>query len=258
MSIRTTGTMGNIQFSELVSKYDVIIMKHCFPSSDIIEDSGMVDPCSSRQSPENYKAVYRLLRNEFDNYPDKLFIIWTLPPRHRLYEPIEGDKYENAARATAFSNWLLGEYLSESGSHPNIYVWDFRSLVTDPDTGFLEYEYELSHRRPDSHPNKSANNTVGPRFARFIVDSIEAFYTNRCDQQSKNIVFLHHSTGGGIYQYPSQGLPSWFDKINATNLTTYNISEIWYPSEGNMPVHYYRCWLENKESNSVSSLTEVG
>ena len=151
----------------LVQNYDVIIMKHCYPSSSILADAAGEPDFSSRQSIANYKAIYRALRAEFDAHPDKLFIVWTLPPRHRL-----DTDADEAARATQFSQWLKTDFLTEGGSHPNIRVFDFRSIVMDPSTNFLKYEYEKSHTIGDSHPNDAANNVAGPLFAQFIVDAI--------------------------------------------------------------------------------------
>jgi len=234
------------QLSDLVADYDVVIMKHCYPASDVLEDVGGTDPSSPRQCLENYRAIYRLLRDMFDENPDTLFILWTLPPRHRLFEPSDGDKDANAARATAFSNWLKGDFLTEGGSHHNIYVWDFRELVMDPDTNFLRYEYELSQSRSDSHPNKVANNEVGPQFAQFIVDSIADFTGSRPMGQGARIVFLCHSTGQGVYEYSDLGVHAWFDLYNATKRTNHLICKCWYPSDGNMPVNYYRSWLTDR------------
>jgi len=232
------------RFPDLVAKYDVVIMKHCFPSSDILEDIGKADPASPRQSPENHKAIYRLLRNKFDENPGTLFIVWTLPPRNRLFEPSEGGKDANAARATEFSNWLKGNFVNEGGSHPNIFIWDFRGLMVDPDTNFLKYEYESNHNSQDSHPNKLANNEAGPLFSKFIVDSMMSFNGSSEVKREVKIMFLHHSTGLNVYKYPSQGVPAWFTRFNASSNMSYLISHRWYPQAGNMPVHYYRSWLE--------------
>lgn len=237
---------GEPRFSDFVAQYDVVIMKHCFPASDILEDIGKADPTSPRQSLENYKAIYRLLRDMFDKNPNKLFIIWTLPSRHQLFEPPEGHKDENAARATEFSNWLKGDFINEGGSHPNIFIWDFRGLMVDPDTNFLKYEYESGHNSPDSHPNKSANNEAGPQFSKFVVESIMSFYGSSEVRREVKIIFLHHSTGLNVYKYPSQGVPEWFTKFNTSSNMRYLISHKWYPQAGNMPVHYYRSWLEGR------------
>jgi hypothetical protein len=232
-----------IKFSELVQDYNVVIMKHCYPASDVLDDIGLIDPSLTRQSLENYKAIYRLLRNKFDQNPDTLFIIWTLPPRHRLFEPSEGDKDANASRATEFSNWLENDYLAEDGPHPNIYIWDFRGLVIDPNTNFLKYEYELDHNASDSHPNTLANNYAGPRFAQFIVDSIADFYNNNTVGKGVKIVFLHHSTGANVYEYTDLGVPAWIDGYTRSSGVDLSIDSIWYPSDNNMPVHYYHSWL---------------
>ncbi|MFC1944900.1 hypothetical protein ACFLX5_05425 [Chloroflexota bacterium] len=227
---------------EMVENYDVVIVKHCYPASDVLEDIGIVDPSLPRQSLENYREVYRLLREEFDKHPDTLLIVWTLPPQHRLYQPSEGDRNEDAARATLFSNWLKTEFLAERGPHPNIRVWNFRGIDMYPNTNFLKYEYEVSHNRADSHPN-TANNEAGPRFVRFIVDSIVDFVGGIEAGMSAKVVFLHHSTEGNVYEYPELGRTRWFEDYNDAHRTEFKITELWYPSEGNMPVHCYRPWL---------------
>ncbi len=233
-------------FADLVAQYDVVMMKHCFPASDVLEDIGRPEPASPRQSLENYKAIYRLLRNKFDENPERLFILWTLPPRHRLFEPSEGSRDANAARATAFSHWLEGDFLQEGGVHPNINIWDFRRIVMDPATNYLKYEYELAHNSPDSHPNKLANNEAGPGLARFIVGAMAKFYGDSKDGQKVKIIFLHHSTGLNVYRYPVQGIPAWFKKYDTTGRIVHSISHKWYPQAGNMPAHYYHCWLEGR------------
>jgi hypothetical protein len=241
---RRLGVKREPSFANLVSDYDVIVMKHCFPSSDILEDIGQADPSSPRKSLENYKAIYRQLGDLFDQNPNTLFIIWTLPPRHRLFEPLEGSRDENAARATAFSIWLKGDFLKEGSARHNIYIWDFRGLLMDPDTNFLKYEYESSHYDPNSHPNQLANNEVGPRFAQFIIDSISNFTGSETIRKAARIIFLCHSTGRNVYKYTDLGMKAWFARYNASRKTNLSIHKHWYPSDGNMPVHYYRSWIK--------------
>ncbi|MCP4607481.1 MAG: hypothetical protein GY845_02020 [Planctomycetes bacterium] len=231
----------DIPFKDLVAKNDVIIMKHCYPSSDVLEDIGSPDPSSERKSIENYKTVYRLLRAEFEKHPDTIFIVWTPPPLHRL-----ATNSNKAVRATEFSEWLKTDFLTEDDSHPNIYVWDVREILMDSNTNFLKSEYERSHKRADSHPNKKANNMTGPRFAQFIIDSIADFTSGINSEQKAKIIFLHHSTGRNVYKYPELGIPDWFDSYNDAHRTEFEISEVWYPLQGNMPVHYYRSWLVDR------------
>lgn len=242
-AINGTGTSARADaspekpFADILSENDVIIIKHCFPASDVLPDEGKPDPSSPRQSIENYQAVYREMRKTFAAQPEKLFILWTLPPRHRLFEPAEGDKSGNAARATRFSEWLKGEFLHEDGPYPNIRVWDFRGILLDAETDFLRPEFELNHRIPDSHPNRQANNVAGPSLAEYIVSTVGERYPER---DAVNVILLHHSTGKNVYNYPDGGLSAWFETHNAAAATKCLLSELWYPKENNMPVHYYQ------------------
>ncbi len=231
------------KLSELVQNYDVIIMKHCYPASAVLPDNGDPDPASSRQSLENYKAVYRLLREEFDANPDTLFILWTLPPLHRLVTPSQGDKDGNAARATEFSGWMKTDFLTEDGQHPNIRVFDFRGLVMDPADNFLKYDFERSHESSDSHPNDAANNYAGPVFGQFIADSTLKFFGEQKASEGVDIVFLHHSTGQNVYEYKDGGVADWMEDYNQANGTKLQLHDSWYPADNNMPVHYYKVWL---------------
>ncbi|MBU1012611.1 MAG: hypothetical protein KKG99_06375 [Bacteroidetes bacterium] len=160
----------------LAINFDVIIFKHCYPGSDVEADTGNPDVSSNIKSIENYKLQYRALRRQFEKYPDTLFILWTLAPRHRLRTT-----QEHAARAKLFVDWVNNEFLSEGDTdHLNIYIFDFWGLVAEKNVSSrqvntLKYEYERSHTDKDSHPNDLANEKVGPLFAKFIVDSVFKF-----------------------------------------------------------------------------------
>ena len=81
----------------LTEKYNVIIFKHCYHGADILPDIGKPSVRFDRKSLENYKLQYRELRNMMDGYPDNMFVLWTLAPRHRLRT-----NPENATRAKQF------------------------------------------------------------------------------------------------------------------------------------------------------------
>ena len=80
------------------------------------------------------------------------------------------------ARARAFSNWLTSdEYLS---GHSNVFTFDFfDSLAEDdltaPDCNMLREAYRDG---TDSHPNATANETIGPRFADFVINAIHTYH----------------------------------------------------------------------------------
>ncbi len=171
----------------LVTQYDVIIFKHCYPGVDISPDTGNPDVTSSSKTLENYKAQYREIRKELDKYPNNLFIVWTLVPRHRL-----ATNAGNAGRAKQFVDWVKNDWLTEDGnSHPNIKVFDFWSYAAEsnpnPANGqvnTLKYDYERSHTGSDSHPNTLANQTIGPIFSQAIVDDINAFNSSTSSLRS--------------------------------------------------------------------------
>ena len=60
------------------------------------------------------------------------------------------------------------------------------------------------------------------------------------------IIFLHHSTGGVIWD---GGVASWFDAYNAEHGTRYRIAERAYPGDGypwaNYPYDYWNIWVKH-------------
>ena len=154
----------------LTQKYDVIIFKHCFPGADVLADTGSPDVGSATKSLENYKLQYRALRALMDQYPQTIFIVWTLAPLHR-----NATTAANAGRAKLFVDWVMNDFLTEDGKlHNNIFIFDFWGLAAGSDN-FLKYAYEGSHTGSDSHPNQLANQTIGPLFSQAIVDDINIF-----------------------------------------------------------------------------------
>lgn len=163
---------------DLCKEYDVIMLKHCYPGADILEDIGAPDVSSSRKSLENYKLQYRVLRDKFQEFPENDFVVWTLVPRHRL----DANSPANAGRAKEFVDWVKNEWLTENGqNYTNIHIFDYFSLAAEINTKVeapripfcLKYEYERSHKDDDSHPNKKASQEIGPKLFQFIVDVIQ-------------------------------------------------------------------------------------
>lgn len=152
-------TTSNSARDSLLSRYDVIAFKSCYPASDITSEA-MLD---------QYKEWYLEMRAFFDSRPDKIFIVMSPPPRHRLATNIE-----NADRARRFANWLVSpEYLA---GHQNMVGFDFFDLCAQADDGssnrnMLRYEYERSHYTTDSHPNALANETNAPDFVDILVNA---------------------------------------------------------------------------------------
>ncbi len=122
-----------------------------------------------------------------DQHPDKLFIAFTSPP----LVPNETSP-DAAARARRWAEYLTSdEFLT---GHPNFVVFDFFNLLADDD-GFLRAEYRGDEY--DSHPNETANQTVGPVFVAFVDEAIRAFVPGAAsDVPSQPII----AEGGEIVQ----------------------------------------------------------
>jgi hypothetical protein len=57
-----------------------------------------------------------------------------------------------------------------------------------------------------------------------------------------SIVFLHHSTGGIIW---NAGVPAWFASYNAAHGTSYAISDLGDPAGDNNPYDYWNVWVNH-------------
>ncbi len=141
-------------FSHML-EYDIIAFKSCYPNADIYDD-GML---------ETYKEYYRDIRDIMDQHPDKLFIVITNPPLN----PVETSP-DAAARAIEWAAYLASDEFLEG--HPNVVTFDFFSLLAD-ENGMLREEYRPSPR--DSHPNRLANETIGPLFVDFVMQALAEF-----------------------------------------------------------------------------------
>jgi hypothetical protein len=63
-----------------------------------------------------------------------------------------------------------------------------------------------------------------------------------------SVVYLHHSTGGCIWD---GGVPEWIADYNSSNATRYSIEEVAYPSSGgygwqNYPYDYWNIWINHE------------
>jgi hypothetical protein len=171
-------TTTNSARDSLLSRYDVIAFKSCYPACDITSEA-MLD---------QYKQWYLEMRDFFDSRPDKIFIVMSPPPRHRLATNVE-----NADRARQFANWLISsEYLD---GHLNMVGFDFYNLLAHPDDGsatrnMLRYDYERSHYTSDSHPNALANEINAPIFIDVLVEAAEPAATSDVRSNPSPVVLL--------------------------------------------------------------------
>lgn len=158
-------TTSNPARDAILANHQVIAFKSCYPASDITSDAML----------EERKGWYLEMRDVFDQHPDKVFVVMSQPPRHRLATTVA-----QADRARAFAEWLGSpEFLA---GHANIVSFDFFTLLAKADDGsetrnMLRYEYERSHSNDDSHPNMLANQTVCPLFVAFLIETASSIPT---------------------------------------------------------------------------------
>jgi hypothetical protein len=73
---------------------------------------------------------------------------------------------------------------------------------------------------------------------------------------AQKIIFLHHSTGGGVYQQGN--VAQWVQAYNKQNGTSYTITERSYPNTPypweNYPYDYWNLWINGACNNNNSSV----
>ncbi len=146
----------------ITKKYDVVILKHCYPVADIKEDTGEPDVNSDIKRLENYKVQYEALKEKMKEFNQTKFIVWTIAA---LVEKSTNE--EMASKAKEFYNWVKDEW-DEKGD--NIFLWDFYELETE---GGLYLKNEYAKNLENSHPSIAFSETVAPYFCQRIVDVIE-------------------------------------------------------------------------------------
>lgn len=146
----------------LTKQYDMIVFKHCFPVSNIDEDTGQPDINSPEKRLENYKLQYQALKNKLLEFPNTKFLLWTGAVQ------VEGKiTKEQALRTKAFVDWVLNEW---DVPGDNIFLWDFYKLETEGD---LFLKKENATNSADSHPGKTFAEKAAISFCQRIIDVIK-------------------------------------------------------------------------------------
>jgi hypothetical protein len=145
----------------LTKKFDVIIFKHCYPVSRILEDTGTPDIDSSIKRIENYKLQYNALKRKMHEFPDNKFIVWTpaVMTKNQLTE-------DEAKRTLEFYRWIKENWYEQGD---NIFIWDFYQYETE---GGLYLPEKYAEGSVNSHPNKDFAAKVSPLFSKFVIDVV--------------------------------------------------------------------------------------
>ncbi len=183
--------------SPILSSNKIVIIKSCFPSSNITDRGQPSDTMTyTIKSIYNYKWHLRSIVNNMAMHPDNFFAIWTNAPL------VESEtNVSSALLSKEFCNWVKDTLASgldpEIGEFPiNIYIFDFFSKVAG-ENGMLMSQYAISNS--DSHPNSLATEVVAPQFVNEIFDAAIAYeqYDPSTKLLSVNVLIEGLYTGNG-------------------------------------------------------------
>lgn len=146
----------------LTSQFQVIVFKHCFPSSNILGDNGIADINSDIKTLSNYKQQYLALRDKIHEFSDNKFILFTGAVQVKSFL-----SEEEAIRAREFYNWVVNDW---DLPDDNIFIWDLYQLQTE---GGLYFKDEYAVSPNDSHPNKEFAGMAANLLFNRIIDIIE-------------------------------------------------------------------------------------
>jgi len=146
----------------LTKEYQVIIFKHCFPVSNIQEDSEIPDIDSDKKTLSNYKLQYLAIRDKLHEFSGTKFILWTGAAQVKA-----AVSEAEALRAREFFEWVISEW---DQPDDNIYLWDLYALETE---GGLYLKDEFAVSPTDSHPNKGFAGQVVKLLFNRIIDILE-------------------------------------------------------------------------------------
>jgi hypothetical protein len=130
-----------------IMSYDVIVIKSCYPNSNI----------KSAEQLEAVQKSYQSLLSFFNVQPTKKLVILASPP----LVPLKTNT-ENAARARTLATWLSTNKLAD-----NVFVFNLFDELADTGTNMLKSEYR--RKLPwNAHPNALASKTIAPKLAAFL------------------------------------------------------------------------------------------
>lgn len=134
-----------------IAGYDVVILKSCYPNSNIQGDEELA----------KIKGYYKQIVNYFQNTNIQLGILTSPPLRPFATKPA------SAKRARDLANWLSGSDFGDK-----VKVFNFFDLLAEKEgqrnANMLRQAYRHKIAFFDSHPNKAANISIAPKFVEFI------------------------------------------------------------------------------------------
>lgn len=160
---------------------NIVVFKSCFPNNKFQSEGR---PPGNAAGPEltlwNARAAYTALLEEFQEYPEVLFICMTPPPLAPkpallpLWKWLVKNALGRSERRVAgarlareFNNWLSGSDGWLKDSHPaNVAVFDYYDILTDH--GASNFSRYPTGDGFDSHPSREGNQKATAAFLPFL------------------------------------------------------------------------------------------
>jgi hypothetical protein len=155
---------ANSDWKKIISKYPVIILKSCFPSSRMEKEREIAnDKDLTKKTISNYKTIWRSMVRYFSKHPENYFVIWTNAPLARGATSAESAQISKDFCRWAKDTLARGRDNQLSQFPSNVYVFDFFNLMTDSNGIALD---SLVVSENNSHPNSKATKKIAPIFVK--------------------------------------------------------------------------------------------
>ena len=164
------GQDANAVISPYYSSHRIIMLKTCFPASEITDEGIPEDTLQPEDKTVfNYKWHWRYIINTMRNHPSNFFIIWTNAPHTQL-----NTTPSQAQLSDRFCRWakdtLAAGLDPVFGAFPtNVFVFDYFHKLANAN-GYLPDTYAVDPY--DSHPNAAATELVAPLL---VTESFNAY-----------------------------------------------------------------------------------